>query len=260
MQARERGSAQTSSYVFLRRPVPDYVKVDTAGAALLHRVGVAYPQAAVEKRIEGVVAVEASLDEAGNVEDARVLSGPLELRKAALESVLQWHFASGGGGSTRLVNIAFKLPAQMEKVAIAYRPSAANEEQQEQASAMRLLEKQIAEAREKAEPVNDSALIRELEKLRASQASLTTLGSTLTAIRIEGLPDTLRNELQARIPVHAGETLTKESIERTNTAVRQFDEHLEVRVRPSGEGQAELVIVGPASEPGRMRGVRRQMP
>ena len=33
----------------------------------------------------------------GNVSDARVVSGPEELRKTALQSVLQWHFARESG-------------------------------------------------------------------------------------------------------------------------------------------------------------------
>ena len=55
--------------------------------------------------------VEAVLDAAGNVSDARVLSGPQELRRAALDSVLQWHFANGAAGATRTVTIGFQLPA-----------------------------------------------------------------------------------------------------------------------------------------------------
>ena len=66
----------------------------------------------MEKGIEGTVVVEATLDADGMVSDARVLSGPQELRKAALESVLQWHFTHDAAGSTRQVGIAFQLPAE----------------------------------------------------------------------------------------------------------------------------------------------------
>ena len=55
--------------------------------------------------------VEAILDASGNVSDARVLSGPAELRRAALDSVLQWHFAKGEVGATRTIAIGFQLPA-----------------------------------------------------------------------------------------------------------------------------------------------------
>jgi TonB family protein len=42
--------------------------------------------------VQGTVVVMASLDSNGEVTDAQVISGPPELRKAALESVLQWHY------------------------------------------------------------------------------------------------------------------------------------------------------------------------
>src|SRR5580692_3055450 len=56
------------------------VSVDAA-AALLHRAPVSYPEAARKKGVQGTVMVEATLDGSGNVTDARVLSGPDELRK-----------------------------------------------------------------------------------------------------------------------------------------------------------------------------------
>jgi TonB family protein len=94
--------------------VPDEpgVRVDLGGASVLHRDEVEYPDAALDKGIQGTVVVEATLDAEGMVSDARVLSGPLELRKAALESVLQWHFTHGSAGSTRQVSITFQLPAE----------------------------------------------------------------------------------------------------------------------------------------------------
>ena len=70
------------------------VSVDSNGLALLHRVPVAYPSDAKQKGIEGDVLVELTLAQSGVVSDARVLSGPDELRKSTLESVLQWHYAN----------------------------------------------------------------------------------------------------------------------------------------------------------------------
>src|SRR5262249_31482271 len=48
-----------------------------------------YPQEALQKRIEGTVVVELTFNAAGNIVDSRVLSGPEELRKTALESALR---------------------------------------------------------------------------------------------------------------------------------------------------------------------------
>ena len=76
------------------RPDAGGVTVDQNGLTLLHRVPVAYPREAKEKGIEGDVLVELTLAANGTVSDARVLNGPEELRRATLESVLQWHYAN----------------------------------------------------------------------------------------------------------------------------------------------------------------------
>ena len=62
------------------------ISVDTAGHKLLHGSRVDYPQSAREKRIEGTVVLQLSLNAQGQVSDARVISGPDELRSAALSS------------------------------------------------------------------------------------------------------------------------------------------------------------------------------
>jgi TonB family protein len=76
---------------------------------LLHRAAVQYPKNALAKHIEGTVALELTLSETGTVTDARVLSGPEELRGAALQSVLEWHYASDAQPKTQ-ASIDFKLP------------------------------------------------------------------------------------------------------------------------------------------------------
>jgi TonB family protein len=70
------------------------VDVNTGAARILHRGPVNYPAAARDRGISGTVVVTANLDSKGQVIDARVVSGPDELRKAALAAVLDWHFAT----------------------------------------------------------------------------------------------------------------------------------------------------------------------
>jgi TonB family protein len=59
------------------------------GAALAHRAPVRYPAGTIAT---GDVLLEISLNAKGEVADARVVSGPDDLRKAALSSVLEWHY------------------------------------------------------------------------------------------------------------------------------------------------------------------------
>jgi TonB family protein len=87
------------------------VSVDAAALGIVHRAAVDYPEPARRKGVQGNVIVEVSVDAEGNVNDARVVSGPEELRRATLQSVLQWHFAQTGAPGVKQVGIAFALPA-----------------------------------------------------------------------------------------------------------------------------------------------------
>jgi beta-lactamase regulating signal transducer with metallopeptidase domain len=86
------------------------VTVDLRGGSVLHRDSVEYPEAALKAGVQGSVTAEATLDGTGNVVDARVLSGPMELRRAVVTSIFQWHFAQAATGTTRTVNVTFQTP------------------------------------------------------------------------------------------------------------------------------------------------------
>jgi TonB family protein len=86
----------------LAQVVPDYRTVPVAdgygvvvepGAKVLHRPGVFYPSGVTAV---GTVVVESTVNAKGEVTDAHVVSGPDELRNAALSSVLNWHFSPEG--------------------------------------------------------------------------------------------------------------------------------------------------------------------
>ena len=56
------------------------------------RVAPAYPQDAIAARIFGTVIVEVTVNEVGRVISARPISGPVELREAAVDAARQWEF------------------------------------------------------------------------------------------------------------------------------------------------------------------------
>jgi beta-lactamase regulating signal transducer with metallopeptidase domain len=264
----------------------DGITVDTAGAALLHRTGVEYPRSLAARQVEGTVSVEANLDATGAVIDAHVLSGPDELRKPALSSVLNWHFAPGSG-NTRVVKISFSAPstpAEPERktaerksgeVRVRVRPQeepdgsqtvvleGEAERRQRALAHLAELQRQQAAASEAAtqpeertvslrtEPANpERALV--LERREASRREAERVGRPLAAIEIRGMSDQAGNDLLSRLPVHEGDTLTRESIEAAGRAIRQFDEHLEfnygrepegvvLRIHPAGAAGAPLL-------------------
>ena len=91
-------------------PVPQ----EQVESNLLHSVAPQYPREAREKHIEGSVALELQVDSNGHVSDAHVLSGPQELRRAAIEAVLQWHYSPKAMTlpTTTQVTVEFKLPKE----------------------------------------------------------------------------------------------------------------------------------------------------
>jgi TonB family protein len=321
------------------------VLVDLQGARVIHRDEVEYPEAAMEKGVQGTVVVEATLDADGVVSDARVLSGPQELRKAALQSVLQWHFTHDAAGSTRQVGIAFQLPAEggasrteqartlleakreqdlvqalvQKKLAENMAKQARTLQGEQSADASKLqadakrLAGQIAKARAAAKMASedfastlaelqarqllraDSALaearnsqIAVLEKrladlharqllsadsalrdarnsqmaalenrlaelrdgLGSFQGVAMFAGRRLKSIDIRGLASAARDELLAKLPVHVGDTLAEDSMDKVGAALKQFDEHLALSMFTTRDGQVEIRIAAPGSKDG----------
>ena len=71
---------------------PVRVGGDISAPRLLHRVDPEYPLMAVAAQIEGMVILEATVDEAGAVTDTRVLRSHSVLDQAAVEAVEQWRY------------------------------------------------------------------------------------------------------------------------------------------------------------------------
>jgi TonB family protein len=86
------------------------VTVDLGGAPYLHRSPVSYPREAIEKGVAGTVVAQVKIGPTGEVADASIVSGPDELRRAVLESVLTWHFSKEIAGATRQISVIFQLP------------------------------------------------------------------------------------------------------------------------------------------------------
>ena len=165
-----------------QEPARDGVTVNTPGSVLLHRTAVQYPQSLREKGVQGTVSVEVTLDSAGEVTDARIVSGPEELRKPVLASVLNWHFRPDGA-ATRVVDITFgsgALPRKPEPAVAASASPAGEKPRVERAVVVTTRgpdgEPQVLlHAQLEAEVARQStvrALGREIEARRANLAAL----------------------------------------------------------------------------------------
>ena len=91
------------------------VKV-TGAERIMHRNPVEYPAEARAKGIEGTVILDVVLAPDGTVQDAAVLSGPEELRNAALASVKGWHFMRDAAPRQQ-VTLEYKLSFAAEPAA-----------------------------------------------------------------------------------------------------------------------------------------------
>ena len=82
---------------------------------VLYSPAAVYPQAASASHVTGAVKLEAVVDTAGNVVNARIISGPPQLRDAALSAVQQWRYKPyTPGGKARMFTtqalMEFELP------------------------------------------------------------------------------------------------------------------------------------------------------
>jgi TonB family protein len=192
------------------------VTVETNGAKMLHRTAVNYPPEAIAKGIQGTVIVQAKLDAAGNVLDASVVSGPDELRKSALQSVLGWHFAQEGAGSTRLVSVSFELPKPADHSINVVAPAFGG-----------------GGGREVAGIVGGTP-----QPAVVSQAPRVVSGITII-----GLSDEARDQLLAQLPIHPGDALTPELNHQVTQTAQAFDAHLRVAQAISAADQSVRILI-----------------
>jgi TonB family protein len=145
------------------------------------------------------------------VADARVMSGPMELRRAVLQSVLEWHFARSGANSTRQISVQFLLPE--------------------------------GETSRRSGPPFVPAVV-------VSQAAPAgPLGRRVSSIEIISLPSEAKEDLAKLLPVRAGDVLTEEVAQNTGRVVKEFDEHLSLGFPAAPDGGVAIVIMAPGAGP-----------
>jgi len=187
------------------------VAVNMNGSQLMHRSSVPYPAEALAKGVEGTVVVQVKLDANAEVSDATVLSGPDELRKGVLQSVLTWHFDKSAALTTRVVNIDFVKPANT-------RPAAAG--------------------------TMPAPMLRGLANMALPPVPPPPppASGKLDHIAITGLSDSARGELLAQLPIQEGGEWTGQMFASVGEAVNRFDSHLTVGLARSARGELTLNI------------------
>jgi TonB family protein len=221
------------------------VTVYMGGASLIHRPALTYPDAARLNGVAGTVSVEATLDAAGNVADAHVVTGPQELRRTVLTSVLQWHFARGEAGRTRKVDVEFRPVAPNDAPAPRPEPvivMTAPVEAPAAREVQRLQERMNSLAQQNRSGAIDPAVASELASLSTQIKALQKVGPIQTL----GIDPAAAREILSMLPLHEGDSLSQESMNAASAAVRQYDEHLALTFNASGE-VANVRIAAPGA-------------
>lgn len=242
------------------------VTVDLMGSQVMHRAPVGYSPEARENKIEGTVIAQVTLDPNGNVIDAKALSGPDELRKPVLQSVLSWHFTKDAASSMRQVSVTFHLPETQAAPAsgvaggvtggIASGVPAgviggeAGALERQRSAALSAAESTLQattaagsvtvsapplpratpfESRKQSDPMPDKAVIR----------SITVQGMNV--------PD---EQVTSKLPLHIGDLWTPDSSKTFVDAARQVDEHLRVAASyGNDQSQVDIRLFAASSGP-----------
>jgi TonB family protein len=251
------------------------IQLVRGGEHLLHGGVPEYPHRAIEQKIEGDVVVEMTLDDRGEVSDARVVSGPEELRKSTLEAVLQWHYAPKALSSTvTQATLRYSLPAEGIKVAMALTVS----DEELPLFKDRLVVKGAIEAHEvELKHLESRKLVGKLVELKADNYKVPydaerevkpephsgKLHSSLRAVfidaeedlaqkfagsprladvRTERVTEAAAKELLAQAGVAVGDSVTLEMAKRILETVQAIDEHLHVRFETDDKGALIVLI------------------
>lgn len=209
------------------------VSVDTNGARVMHRSRVNYPATAIAHNAGGTVVAQVRTDVDGNVIDANIVSGPDELRKTVLESVLGWHFAKSSSDATRQITIAFEPPKNSPAGIAGSVPGGIPAG----------IQGGIVSALSPTAPPPSVTL--------PNRAVLITPSSeppVIKEIRVSGLQDEDRDALLRQLPVHEGDTLTPEQFAKAFTALHAFDEHLRMSTLRTTASGNEIALVISAPE------------
>ena len=239
------------------------VEIVKGGDHLLHGELPEYPRHAIEQKVEGDVLLDIAVDDKGEVSDARVLSGPDELRKAALSSVLGWHFSpSAVRSASTQATLRFTLAAANATYqGVAYTVET-SEEKGEQTIAQKL-ERKMMELQQATEDPNLSpserdeykkkaAFVKEqMEHIRAERVGDKIRVNTeayqgpmhLVAFKSERVSADAAGEVLRRSGLKVGDAITEDSLQRVKAAAAAVDEHFRVVMHDDGRGGVSLVLV-----------------
>ena len=232
---------------------------------LLHGERPEYPRRAIEQRVEGDVVVDMTLNERGEVSDAHIVSGPEPLRRATLESVLQWHYSPEALRSTETqATLRFRLAGvkvaedkralEVQLVSVRTRKLAEHRREEiEKALAdqalteAQRLELKLMGAKVDAElaerSAEDHGFAEEHAKFVEVSKEPELEGSArLLEIRAERIPAEAVKEVLQQAGVAIGDTITDETAKRLQKSIGSIDEHFRVEFHKERNGVVMMLL------------------
>jgi len=82
---------------------------------LVHMVKPVYPAEAKKKGIQGLVKIDVIINKDGEVAEANAVSGPRELREAALAAVRQWRYKPLGVEAKATIDVNYQLGSKAKE-------------------------------------------------------------------------------------------------------------------------------------------------
>jgi len=249
-------------------PSDDPIQLVQGGEHLLHGERPEYPRRAIDQKVEGDVQVEMTLNERGEVSDARVLSGPEELRKATLESVLQWHYSPAALASTvTQATLRFHVPPggfeKEEKKELEELEVSLHKVEFDKLAEHRMKEIEAALADSATTPHQRDELKMMALKIRAErEASFETLedkthvfavstnrkvgqfeGSPrLVQVRAERVSADTAKEVMNQAGISVGDQITEETAKRIAQVAATMDEHVRVEYEKARGGIVMTIL------------------
>ena len=175
--------------------------VEQGGEHLLRRAALEYPRWVINKQVAGLIAAEVTVDENGLVTDAHVISGPQELRRPVLQSLLNWQFDPQAQPPGPVpIAIRFSLPSgQLKETPILPEYPAFAESRVEGESGTFSFRRDVSPSEEMKQLMENVVSAREGK-----------LTGKVGAIRAHGAAE----RMDLRLPVGVGDVITPESIGR----------------------------------------------
>jgi TonB family protein len=239
------------------------VEIVKGGEHLLHGELPEYPLRAIEQKVEGDVLLDIAVDNQGEVTDARVLSGPDELRKAALGAVLGWHYSPSSVraastqatirftlalANTTFRGVAYTVERKEEKGEL----SDAQKAERMMAELQRAMQDPNLSASQRDEFKNKAAAVKaQLEHIRVERAEMEGREKReayegpmhLVTFKTARVSADAAEEVLKRSGLKVGDPITEESLRRVKTAAAAVDEHFKVVMHDDGRGGVSLVLV-----------------